>query len=164
MREIRMSSSMRAWRKPIVGTTRRDRHRESGSSQQAPPNPSDTALPRRLYIRCPWRIVVNSIFRIVTGALLLLFASRASKGAESWTLSSDANGLRTEFDNLSVREVSHGRVFVRWRSLRDPGGLNFENESEIDCDSFAARDLRHRSLDSVLPSRTTEVDQKEGTP
>ncbi len=51
MREIRTSSSMRAWGKRIVGTTRRDRHRASGSSQQAPPNPSDTALPRRLYIR-----------------------------------------------------------------------------------------------------------------
>jgi hypothetical protein len=50
MREIRTSSSMRAWRKRIVGTTRRARHRESGSSQQVPPNPSDTAPPRRLYI------------------------------------------------------------------------------------------------------------------
>src|ERR1035437_9653106 len=50
MREIRTSSSMRAWRKRTVGTTRRDRHRESGSSQQAPSNPSGTAPPRRLYI------------------------------------------------------------------------------------------------------------------
>ena len=32
-----------------MGTTRRDRHRESGSSQQAPSNPSGTAPPRRLY-------------------------------------------------------------------------------------------------------------------
>src|SRR5450756_1399591 len=50
MRAIRTSSSMRAWRKRTVGTTRRDRHRESGSSQQAPSNPSGTAPPRRLYI------------------------------------------------------------------------------------------------------------------
>ena len=39
----RTSGSMRVWRKRIVGTSRRDRQRESGSSRQAPQN---RAMPR----------------------------------------------------------------------------------------------------------------------
>ena len=50
MREIRTSSSMRAWRKRTVGKTRRDGPRESGPPQQAPTSPSGTAPPRRLYL------------------------------------------------------------------------------------------------------------------